>query len=147
MKELSKEELLDWLEHWIRECSRIDYNERKGKPFCPDCPYEASCTKAHSEIKACLEKLIENQPSKEEIFVRHIENHLKEMGIKGKVMCKICGKDIDEIYQGIRVKEKKMKYTKKEIELCREIAKFYRKSIKLGGWVSVSYTHLRAHET
>ena len=39
------------------------------------------------------------QPSKERIFVRHIENHLKDMKIKGKVICKICGKDIDEIYK------------------------------------------------
>ena len=35
--------------------------------------------------------------SKEKIFVQHIENHLKTMGIKGKVICKICGKDIDTI--------------------------------------------------
>ena len=46
------------------------------------------------------------QPNKEEIFVRHIENHLKEMGIEGKIVCKICGKDIDEIYQEARTKEK-----------------------------------------
>ena len=31
-------------------------------------------------------------------FVKHIENHLKELNIhEGKVLCKICGKDIDEI--------------------------------------------------
>jgi len=32
------------------------------------------------------------------IFVEHIEKHLLDMGIKGKVQCKICGKDIDQIY-------------------------------------------------
>ena len=31
------------------------------------------------------------------IFVEHIEAHLKELGIDGKVMCKICDKTIDEI--------------------------------------------------
>lgn len=32
-------------------------------------------------------------------FVKHIENHLKELDIReGKVLCKICGMDIDEIY-------------------------------------------------
>jgi len=40
-----------------------------------------------------------NQYVKSRIFVRHIENHLKEMDISGKVMCKICGKTIDEIYE------------------------------------------------
>jgi hypothetical protein len=32
-------------------------------------------------------------------FVAHIENHIAEMGIEGKVKCKICGKDIDEIFK------------------------------------------------
>jgi len=36
--------------------------------------------------------------SKAELFVEHIENHLKELKIKGKVQCKICGKTIDEIF-------------------------------------------------
>ena len=38
-------------------------------------------------------------PSKNDIFVNHIENHLKEMNVDDKVMCKICGKDIDMICQ------------------------------------------------
>jgi len=33
------------------------------------------------------------------IFVKHIEEHLKNLKIKGKVLCKICGKDIDQIYK------------------------------------------------
>jgi hypothetical protein len=42
--------------------------------------------------------------TKEEIFVEHIQNHLKEDKYKdtepkGKVICKICKKDIDEIYE------------------------------------------------
>lgn len=44
---------------------------------------------AHDHIKALT-------------FVIHIEKHLEEMGIKakgGKVCCKICNKDIDEIYE------------------------------------------------
>lgn len=32
-------------------------------------------------------------------FVAHIDNHLLEMGIDGKVVCKICGGDIDDIYR------------------------------------------------
>jgi len=36
---------------------------------------------------------------KHDVFVEHIEKHLEEMKIPGKVMCKICGKDIDEIYE------------------------------------------------
>ena len=37
--------------------------------------------------------------NKNDIFVKHIEDHLKDMNIKGKVMCKICNKDIDTIYE------------------------------------------------
>jgi len=40
--------------------------------------------------------------NKANVFVKHIEKHIKEMGIKshsGKVVCKICGKDIDQIYE------------------------------------------------
>ena len=37
--------------------------------------------------------------SKGKVFVEHIERHLKDMKIKGKVQCKICGKDIDQIYK------------------------------------------------
>jgi len=81
MKGLSKEELLLQLE-LIHEC--IDYQ-------------------AYQQIR----QLIENQPTKEKLFVRHIENHLKEMKIRGKVICKICGKDIDEIYKEARIKIKK----------------------------------------
>ena len=33
------------------------------------------------------------------VFVEHIENHLAELGLKGKVKCKICEKTIDEIYE------------------------------------------------
>ena len=32
-------------------------------------------------------------------FVEHIENHLRDLKIDGKVICKICGKTIDEIYE------------------------------------------------
>ena len=33
------------------------------------------------------------------VFVKHIENHLRELKISDKVACKICGKTIDEIYE------------------------------------------------
>ena len=32
-------------------------------------------------------------------FVKHIQRHLHELEIDGKVVCKICGKTIDEIYE------------------------------------------------
>ena len=37
--------------------------------------------------------------NKATVFVKHIEKHLKEYRIKGKVECWICGKDIDQIYK------------------------------------------------
>jgi len=44
----------------------------------------------HREQKIRTEKAL--------AFVEHIENHLRELQIEGKVVCKICGKTIDEIY-------------------------------------------------
>jgi len=32
------------------------------------------------------------------VFVAHVANHLVEQEIQGKVMCKFCNKDIDEIH-------------------------------------------------
>ena len=41
--------------------------------------------------------------NKNDTFIKHIEKHLKNMTPEqrghGKVMCKICGKTIDEIYE------------------------------------------------
>jgi len=48
---------------------------------------------------AKVEEYTPNQYVKSRVFVRHIENHLKDKEISGKVMCKICGKTIDEIYE------------------------------------------------
>ena len=39
--------------------------------------------------------------SKEKIFVEHIQKHLREIyqDDDARVVCKICGKDIDQIYE------------------------------------------------
>ncbi len=37
--------------------------------------------------------------NKETLFVNHIEHHLKEMKIDGKVHCKICNMNIDEMIE------------------------------------------------
>ncbi|MHA1225201.1 MAG: hypothetical protein ACTSPV_00495 [Candidatus Hodarchaeales archaeon] len=91
-KQISKEELLKWLKE-VRTILILGdiWSKRSG------------------EIYQQIRQLIGNQPSKEKVFVRHIENHLKDMKIKGKVICKICGKNIDEIYQEARVKMKELK--------------------------------------
>jgi len=39
------------------------------------------------------------------VFVEHIENHLEKNNIKGKVCCKICGKNIDHIFEEEGVKK------------------------------------------
>ena len=43
------------------------------------------------------EKTLNDEKEKALVFVRHIEHHLRKEGIDGKVICKICGKNIDEI--------------------------------------------------
>ncbi len=56
------------------------------------------------EIKKAKEEEFKKY-EKEIIFVAHISNHLLEMELEGKikknskVCCKICQKDIDEIYK------------------------------------------------
>jgi len=53
------------------------------------------------EVVYLVEEIVDNHKS--HIFVKHIENHLKEMSTEekrhGKPMCKICCKDIDEIFK------------------------------------------------
>ena len=39
-----------------------------------------------------------------EVFVQHIEEHLRDLKIKGKVLCKICGKDIDQIFEDEKIR-------------------------------------------
>ena len=45
----------------------------------------------HREQEICANKAL--------AFVEHIEKHLRELEIESKVVCKICGKTIDEIYE------------------------------------------------
>ena len=46
------------------------------------------------DIKGMVEDI-----QKSIVFVGHIKRHLRKMKIDGKVQCKICKKDIDEIYE------------------------------------------------
>ena len=52
---------------------------------CPICELEKSM------------KSVFNDKNKNDIFVQHIENHLKEKRLKD-VISKICGKTVDQIY-------------------------------------------------
>ena len=56
---------------------------------------------------------LEEVQTKEEVFVRHIENHLDKMSLyKGqKVCCKICGEDIDSIFKEHEKELKGVQYT------------------------------------
>lgn len=56
----------------------------------------------YEELKSLIQQLKEKKMDKANVFVKHIEDHIKEMGIEshgGKVVCKICGKDIDTIFK------------------------------------------------
>lgn len=65
--------------------------EYRCKPNCLIC-------KAYQKGQKDAQEKQEKQYSKSKTFVKHIENHLKELKIDGKVVCKICNKDIDEIF-------------------------------------------------
>ena len=43
--------------------------------------------------------------AKARVFVRHIEEHLKKNEKNSKVYCKICGKNIDHIFEEERKKD------------------------------------------
>jgi len=55
------------------------------------------------DVVYLVEDIVEN--TKSNIFVQHVAEHLKKMNRTekrhGKVMCKICCKDIDEIYKTV----------------------------------------------
>lgn len=46
----------NWLEHWTRECSGVDRNERLGKPYCPECPFKPPCEWARRQFLRMLEE-------------------------------------------------------------------------------------------
>ena len=93
-------------EEWVEERARLIvenlymYKKDKKPHYIPS-PSEQKHYKIKLDIAEDfirqLTKELKPRVSKEKIFVQHIENHLKTMGIKGKVVCKICGKDIDTI--------------------------------------------------
>ena len=75
---------------------KLEKEELKIKAYGGDLDAMLELIKLNSEeIMERLEK-IEGRASKSEIFVGHVQNHLKE---DEKVICKICGKTIDEIYE------------------------------------------------
>jgi hypothetical protein len=47
----------------------------------------------------CLIKELLDKNKKAMAFVKHIEGHLKTMDVGDQVICKICGKTINEIYK------------------------------------------------
>lgn len=55
--------------------------KRRGEHFGLECPKDF---------------LLKEKPDKANVFVKHIQNHLKEGQV---VICKICNKDIDTIYK------------------------------------------------
>ena len=89
---------------------RYKYREvRKLMEFtCPNCGVTIQQSNDTGKVINIISTRM-NEEEKEELRVRkavllveHIENHLKEEGItshEGKVICKICGKTIDEIYE------------------------------------------------
>lgn len=62
---------------------------------------------------------IEIKEYKALLFVEHIEQHLKDKKIKGKVICKICNKTIDDIYKEARERQMKMKAKYKKLKVLK----------------------------
>jgi len=84
-----------------------------GKTKCEDCPafidmelgYYCSLFQEENESINDFSRIIEcfdaqrkaEAMEKADLFVRHIEKHLWEEKLPYKVICKICGKNIDDI--------------------------------------------------
>lgn len=51
-----REDMKSWLEHWTRECSGVDRNDREGKSYCPDCPFKPPCDWARGKFIQMLEE-------------------------------------------------------------------------------------------
>ena len=50
-------------------------------------------------LKHYIEQANQDVKDKNTIFVNHVHNHFKDKHPDWKVKCKICEKDIDEIYE------------------------------------------------
>jgi len=64
-----------------------------------------------------IRRLIENQPDKYKIFHDHIKAHFEKEHPDWRVVCKICGRDIDMIFQqkNAQIKEGEGKSTPQNI--------------------------------
>ncbi|MCK4759332.1 MAG: hypothetical protein KAT69_04755 [Candidatus Aminicenantes bacterium] len=82
----------EWIEEKAREIHDTVYSGHA-------CNYECSLMMKCQDFIRTIVKDCRPKVSREKIFVEHIEQHLKDLKIKGKVLCKICGKDIDTIAQ------------------------------------------------
>ena len=87
------------------------YVQEKAERFMFKCPgFPMGDTRAPYLLKDFIRTIVEDckpRVSREKIFVEHIEQHLKDMKIDGKVLCKICGKDIDEINEEAEMEEER----------------------------------------
>lgn len=84
-------------EKWLPTAENINALPESLRKYIYDLETNCDPPSLVRENVILKENLKALEMSKEKLFVQHIENHLKQMGIKGKVICKICEKDIDEI--------------------------------------------------
>ena len=71
-----------------------------GKDYANNMPKRLTLVRKQKSSKIYTATYIQDEIGlkKALLFVKHLESHLKDLEIEGKVLCKICGKTIDEIY-------------------------------------------------
>jgi hypothetical protein len=84
MKEKIK--TIDWMEEARKTAEET---EPDPKPTRKEVVFWAALQQAIFEI---------NRLKRFEVFVLHIEGHLKAMGLDEPVICKICGKTVNQIW-------------------------------------------------
>ena len=82
MKKMSKKTLKSKLKEW------------KQNLFLKKVPWTQVDEDAYSQIIMSIEATVKKKISKDDIFIQHIQNHLKQ---GQEVICKICGKTAKEI--------------------------------------------------
>ena len=94
----------------MKEAERLGYTKRIGYlAWCAG--QSANGYESVLSFFDDIKELINN--TKNTIFVRHIEEHLRDLNIhNGIVLCKICGMGIDEIYNSYQPEVDKKKYLK-----------------------------------
>lgn len=92
----TQQDIQNMLDVWRMGCQNDVKEEYEN---CKKCPSRKICKQAYNQLVSIVKQHFQQQPVKMtrgDVFVDHILEHLKP---GQRVICKICGKDVDLIYR------------------------------------------------